>query len=394
MTKDKLEKNSKKDTFGTYFTKKEARNLFLSTLSHELKNPLNSIIGFTQVLTTDSNHPLSNVQQQSLTNILKEGYHLLDMINAIIDFLIIESGELRIMLKYVELDSLMNEIISQTNSLSQQNDICFLYKTDHFNEFVKADPLRLKVILLNLLSNAVKYNRPGGEAGLACTLVNDDMIRIIVSDSGIGIPADQLDNVFEPFFRFNMETSDITGLGIGLSISKKMVELMDGRISVESEEGVGSKFFVDLPRVKKISGKSSIKNNILGIKKEVKKKILYIDHNKANITLIKSVLRRRSKIGLLSAMDAKKGINIALEESPQMIFLDINLPDKNGYDTIADIRKQETLSTIPIIAVNPDMDLNPIDRINRAGFDDNIKKPIDINEFLKKVDYFINNINH
>jgi two-component system, sensor histidine kinase and response regulator len=222
-----------------------AKNEFLARMSHELRTPLNAVLGFAQLLELDE---LSSEQMQSVQHILKAGKHLLTLINEVLDVSRIEAGTLLLSLERVEVVTLLDEAVRMIQPMADAYDVTVEFEAPRFEPYVVADKQRLKQVILNLLSNGVKYNRLGGRVTVRCKSVSDDRISVDVRDTGIGIPAEKMSRLFMPFDRLGAEESEVEGSGIGLTLSKHLVEAMHGHLSLESEHGRGTTVSVDLPR--------------------------------------------------------------------------------------------------------------------------------------------------
>ena len=379
-----------------------AKSEFLSSMSHELRTPMNAIIGFGQLLDTDTEYPLVDTQKESVAEIVKAGEHLLKLINEVLDLAKIESGQIELSNNSVLLGEIVAESIHLIEPLANKRGIQFLSfvnnipteinaltKLDHT---VWADSFRVKQVLLNLLSNAVKYNKENGKITIEVDTTKNKTTRICITDSGIGLSEKQLSQLFKPFNRLGAEQTTIEGTGIGLVITKNIVEAMKGSINVQSDVDKGSTFWFDLP--KQTSQENStldqfIANDSVDKTAEDLKQIftvLYIEDNPANLRLVSQLLARRSNIKLLTAPEAILGLQLANEYSPDLILLDINLPGLDGYKVLNMLRQREATRQIPIFAISANAMAKDIAKGLSMGFNDYITKPIDITTFLHKVD--------
>ncbi len=226
----------------------KAKSIFLSSMSHELRTPLNSVLGFAQLLDSDPVDPLSDSQKEQVTYILKSSHYLLDLINEVLDLSGIESGKIQISSESINVDSVIDDAITTVGQSAQENSITINYPTKCSDQYIWADNTRLNQILINLLTNAIKYNKVGGSVTIWTESPTDKMLRINIKDTGPGIAKEKYDALFEPFNRLGAESLNIEGTGVGLTISKRLVEMMGGGIGVESEVGKGTKFYVDFKK--------------------------------------------------------------------------------------------------------------------------------------------------
>jgi len=365
-----------------------AKSEFLSRMSHELRTPLNAIIGFGQLLELNQDNPLSGLQSDNIHEIIIAGHHLLELINEILDLSRIESGRLDIILENLSVAPLLGACVSQLQPLAQKRNIHIALDTATDYQ-VQADLLRLREIFTNLLSNAIKYNREGGDIHITCTPAAEQHLRISVRDTGRGIASEALPRLFKPFERLESPYDGIDGTGIGLALSKKLVEAMNGKIGVESVQGTGSTFWFELP---------------LGIRDEVRadivasttfpdatasgkrSKLLYIEDSPANLRLMYKIIASRKDIELLSAENAEEGLLIAAKQQPDLILLDIQLPGMDGFEAIRHLRDNPLTRAIPVVALSANAMPKDIARSKEAGFIDYLTKPIDVSRLLHVVD--------
>jgi PAS domain S-box-containing protein len=360
-----------------------AKSEFLSRMSHELRTPLNSILGFAQLLELDE---LNNDQDEAVGQILKGGRHLLDLINEILDISRIEAGAITLSLEPVALDLMIRECLDLVRPQARDRDI-ELVNADGHHRHVHADRQRLRQVLLNLLSNAVKFNRDGGTITVTCNH-REDEAEILVTDTGPGIRPELLDRLFTPFDRLDAESSGIQGTGLGLVLSRRLVEAMGGTISVESTPGEGSTFSFVLP-----VGISEIDADVrrdIPIEPvtngEASATVLYIEDNLANLRLVDQVLRRRPDVQLLSALQGSIGLELAAQHRPNLILLDVHLPDLDGDLVLQRLRANPATADIPVVVVSADATQRQRRRFRQLGADDYLTKPLDIQAFLGLVD--------
>ncbi len=369
----------------------QAKSEFLSSMSHELRTPMNAILGFGQLLECDEALPAD--QQDNVYEILRAGRHLLELINEVLDLSVIESGRLDLSLEPVAVDPIVAECLSLVATLADRRDIR-IHCSGLQDSAVRADRIRLKQVLLNLLSNAIKYNRQGGSVQLDVQLADAQSgdlqsadvqrLRIAVSDTGPGIPAERLGELFQPFNRLGAENSEIEGTGIGLIITRRIVEMMGGRVDVASTLGVGSAFWIELPFESAPSyahgGETEAAGAItpLPYREGVRHTVLYLEDNPANLKLMAQVFSRRPNIQLLTAHTPDLGIELARAHRPELILLDINLPGMNGYQVLEVLKADAGLRTTPVIAITANAMRRDIERGMAAGFTDYLAKPLDV----------------
>jgi CheY-like chemotaxis protein len=369
-----------------------AKSEFLARMSHELRTPMNSILGFSQLLETDS--LLSNDQRSAVNEIITAGDHLLMLIDELLDLAKIESGSLEVYSEPVAVGPVIRECLALVSRLAEQVNVT-IDQTAIDESTVWADRVRLKQALLNLLSNAIKYNVRGGKVTMETHQIGDGTLGISVKDTGIGIAASQMEELFEPFKRLGAESTEIEGTGIGLALTRHIVEIMGGSVTAASEVGVGSTFTVELPMTSlhmdvepyAASGETSERDGTSRFASRTgERTILYIEDNPANLKLVSRVLDSYKHLRLLTADRAELGIELALKHHPDVVLLDINLPEMSGYDVIDRLKETDALVDVPIIAVTANAMLDDIERGRQAGFTDYITKPLDLNRFKAILD--------
>jgi len=371
-----------------------AKSDFLSSMSHELRTPMNAIIGFGQMLEYDA--ALNVDQQDNVHEILKGARHLLKLINEILDLSRIESGHIDLSLERVDIHNLVDECRQLLQPLANERQIAFHESRLGDGLGVRADRVRLKQVLLNLISNAIKYNRLAGEVRVSAIENGADQLRINITDTGVGIPEDRMTELFKPFSRLGMDQTDIEGTGVGLSITRRLVELMGGRIGVDSEVDVGSTFWIELPRedIVAADGERANANDTTAVALTDGRvfHVLSIDDNPANLKLIAQILGMRKHIHLMTAHTPTLGIALARAQPQDLILLDINMPEMDGYQVLKVIKADASLANIPVIAITANAMPRDIERGIAAGFDAYLTKPIDIDAFLSTLDlYRLNN---
>ncbi|MEA9977348.1 MULTISPECIES: PAS domain S-box protein [unclassified Pseudomonas] len=369
----------------------QAKTDFLSSMSHELRTPMNAILGFAQMLECDDS--LGADQLDSVREILNGGDHLLALINEILDLAKIESSSLTLSIEPVALHCIVAECWSLIQPLADARDL-----STHFfiseEIIVKADRMRLKQVLLNLLSNAVKYNRVGGQITLKATPCDVGMLRIEVSDTGMGIPATRIDELFQPFSRLDAEYSEIEGTGIGLSIAKRLVKLMGGSIGVNSIEGQGSTFWLELYADEALTQSTTIEPDCIRIRQAgnnfAAQRVLCVDDNPINLKLISTYFKKHPHIQVLTASSPAQGLEIALTQTPDLILLDINMPEMDGYQLLAILQSDPRTRVVPVIAVTANAMPSDVERAQQAGFDSYLTKPINFHQLLEILNRHLN----
>jgi PAS domain S-box-containing protein len=365
-----------------------AKSDFLSSMSHELRSPLNAILGFAQLMDSSSPVP-SDSQKESIAQILQAGWHLLKLINEILDLAVIESGKVSLSRESVSLVEVMSECQAMMEPQAQQRGISMTFPRfdDDGGFFVKADRTRLKQIIINLLSNAIKYNKERGTVVVDCTVNAPERIRISVTDTGAGLAPEKLAQLFQPFNRLGQEAGGVAGTGIGLVVTKRLAELMQGTLGVESTVGVGSVFWCELssmeaPRVEihHDAVETSLPPPLPNDASE--HTLLYVEDNPANMKLVEQIVARRQDFRLLTAVNGTLGIELARSAHPRVILLDINLPDLNGIEVLKILRADPATAGIPVVALSANAMPRDIEIGREAGFFRYLTKPIKVNEFM------------
>ena len=373
-----------------------AKSEFLSRMSHELRTPMNSILGFAQLLEMGE---LNSCQSKGVNHIMKSGKHLLNLINEVLDISRIEAGHLSLSLEPVQLSGVIPEMIDIIKPLIIERQIRIeVTKSESYQLFVRSDRQRLKQILLNLLNNAIKYNRESGSIWINTELrpVNElgaAMIRISITDSGMGISEEDLPKLFNPFERIGAEKSATEGTGLGLSVVKKLIEAMAGKLGVESKIGTGSTFWIELPtsespfeHVEKLGMLNELEPNL----SDLSGTILYIEDNASNIELVEQILtNQRSKIKLISNMTGTPTVQMAIDNRPDLILLDLNLPDMHGSKVLKLLLDEERTKNIPVVVISADAMPQQLERLLKAGAKNYLTKPLDVFDFLKIVDEYM-----
>ncbi len=367
-----------------------AKSDFLSSMSHELRTPLSAILGFAQLMES-ATPPPSPVQQRSIGQILQAGWYLLELINEILDLALIESGKLSLSLEPISLSAVMRECQAMVEPQAAKHGISLSFPPWEPDHFVKVDRTRIKQVLINLLSNAIKYNRVGGSVQLACVLRDEDRLRICVRDSGAGLSAEQLAQLFQPFNRLGREANAEEGTGIGLVMTKRLIELMGGEIGVESHVGEGSMFWVEMRRATRpathlLTSTPGFVPQAPACAEQQPYTVLYVEDNPANLMLVEDLIARRADIRLLSASDGLRGIEIARTALPDLILMDINLPGISGVRALKTLAEDAATAHIPIMALSANALPRDIQKGLEAGFFRYLTKPIKVAEFMAAID--------
>ncbi|WP_157679264.1 PAS domain S-box protein [Methylovulum psychrotolerans] len=366
-----------------------AKSDFLSSMSHELRSPLNAILGFAQLLEAGT-PPLTPRQKTSIDQILHAGWYLLELINEILDLAMIESGKISLSLESISLSDVLDDCQAMIEPQAQTSGISMSYPPFDDTCIVNADRTRVKQVFLNLLSNAIKYNRAGGTIAVTYSQNTTERIRISVHDTGEGLSADKLEQLFQPFNRLGQENGLEEGTGIGLVVSKRLIELMGGHIGVESTVGVGSVFWVELVRPT-FSGPVIIAPLPAEVTPNAQEDkllftLLYVEDNPTNLLLVEQIITNHKNIKMLSAKTGRIGVTLARIHHPDIILMDINLPGISGIDTLNILREDPATADIPVIALSANAMPGDIQRGLQAGFFRYLTKPIKINEFINALD--------
>ena len=363
-----------------------AKSEFLSRMSHELRTPMNSVLGFAQLL---ARKELPPDQRKGVDHILKAGKHLLTLIDEVLDLARIEANRQQLSLEPVYIRTLLDEVLNLIRPLATQRDCHLENGTESLPDYrIHADRQRLTQVLLNLLSNAIKYNRPGGSVHVACER-DGGRLRIAVQDTGIGIAPEKMEQLFVPFARLGAEQTEVEGTGLGLALSKGLVELMGGHLHVQSTPGQGSTFSVELPLAEDpatLGEESRISAAFAPAVDAASATVLYIEENLANLSLVETILADRSHIRLLSALQGQIGLDLAWEHAPELILLDLYLPDLPGEEVLRRLQLDPRSRAIPVIVISADASDTQMQRLREAGAHSYLTKPLDIDRFLGTVD--------
>jgi PAS domain S-box-containing protein len=370
-----------------------AKSEFLSSMSHELRTPLNGVLGFAQLMESEIPAP-SPAQQRSIQQILKGGWYLLRLINEILDLAMIESGKVTFSSEPMSLAEVLQDCRALIGSQAQKREIELIFP--EFNEpyYIHADLTRVKQVMINLLSNAIKYNRTGGTVTVRCAPHGEQRVRVYVKDTGAGLAQEQIAQLFQPFNRLGQEDSTEEGTGIGLVVTKQLVELMGGLIGVESERGMGTEFWVDfaassvpeLGAARQTTVAKSPAAVAVAQSSAVQRTLLYVEDNPANLALVEQLIERRSDLKLLTAINGHLGIVLARACQPDVILMDINLPGLSGFGALKVLQNDPGTAHIPVMALSANAVPRDIEKGMEAGFFRYLTKPINVVEFMDALD--------
>jgi PAS domain S-box-containing protein len=365
----------------------QAKSDFLASMSHELRSPLNAILGFAQLMESESPAP-TPAQHDSISQILQAGWHLLKLINEILDLAKIESGQFSLSLESVSLGDVMAECQSIIEGQARAQGIALSFPIFEAPCFVRADRTRLKQVIINLMTNAIKYNQPNGRVDVTFEENASARVRICISDTGVGLSPQRLGQLFQPFNRLGQEGGGVEGTGIGLVVAKQLIELMNGVVGVESTVDVGSDFWFEVASASPpafVAGTDLVPLVPLSPEPsgERQRQFLYVEDNSANLKLVERLFARHSGWKLTGAMTGRLGVELAHSMLPDVILMDINLPDISGDDALVLLRKSPVTRHIPVVAVTANAMPRGIERGLKSGFFQYVTKPINVGEFMK-----------
>jgi PAS domain S-box-containing protein len=368
----------------------EAKTEYLSRMSHELRTPLTAIIGFAGLL--EMENPRQS-QVAAIDTILKAGDHLIAMIDELLEISRIESGREAMSLEPVCLGDLVAECVGLVTLSGDGRGVTVHDELgDSGRGCVMADRQRFKQVLLNLLSNAVKYNRAGGTVRVAARAAGDDIVRVSVSDTGKGVSPELVGRLFQPFDRLGAERTEVQGTGLGLALCKRLVEAMGGRIGVDTVAGEGATFWVELPRSevpdelateRELAGAAASRTTGPSSRRHT---VLYVEDNLANVELVERVLAHRPEVRLLPVMQGGLALDLAREQHPDVVLLDVHLPDLEGGEVLRRLKEEEATRDIPVIMLSADATERQVSRLRDAGAHAYLTKPIRVRELLETID--------
>lgn len=366
-----------------------AKSEFLSRMSHELRTPMNAILGFGQLLAADE---LASEQKEGVEQILRAGNHLLGLIDEVLDISRIEMGRLQLTPEALDVREVLDEAIGLVRPLAVQRRIQIeVDLADTIGHALLADRQRLKQVLLNLLSNAITYNREGGRVTVVGGPGAEARLRISVNDTGHGISSEQMHRLFSPFDRLGAEGLGVEGTGLGLALSKSLVEAMSGTIGVESTPGVGSTFWIELPlagepdELETGQAPPQVAPEGVAITEGKTRVVLCIEDNISNLKLVERILARCRDVELIPALQGRLGLDLARTHRPDLILLDLNLPDISGQEVLLRLRQDERLREIPVVIVSADAIPQQVDALLASGARAYITKPYDVSRFREVV---------
>lgn len=368
----------------------QAKSAFLSSMSHELRTPLNAILGFAQILTSNTLPSTLEQKKEFANHILKSGRHLLTLINEILDLAKVESGTITLSMEPVALSDILNECRTMVGPIAAPRGVRVLFP-EVAGAMVMADRTRLKQVLLNLLSNAVKYNRDEGAVVVTCEQPAPARLRLSVQDTGHGLRPDQVASLFQPFNRLGQEAGAQEGTGIGLVVTKRLVELMGGEIGVTSSPGVGSVFWIELgstaPLASALPERAPESATAAPSAPDAgePRLLLYVEDNPANLRLVEEIVSFRRDLRLLAAPDGHLGLQLARAHRPEVILMDLNLPGMSGFEVLRQLNADPETADIPVIALTANAMPRDVERGLAAGFHRYLTKPIDIDKFTEAI---------
>lgn len=370
-----------------------AKSEFLARMSHELRTPMNAILGFGQLLQMEK-EGLNDQQKEKVAYIMEAGQHLLHLINEVLDIARVDAGEMELSIESVSINNSIDSALLLVQPLTTERQVSIQRSPAPCSCHVRADPQRLKQVLINLLSNAVKFNHEGGNVQIECSgpVAQDEkpgsrMLRITVTDTGVGIRQEDMSKIFEPFQRISFSGEDIEGTGVGLTITKKMVKLMGGHIGFNSEYGKGSSFWFELPSADKEEKQidMELKPSPVDQSEQRAGTILYVEDQATNLLLVQQIINTKTPHKLLTAVNAKQGIEIARQQQPDLILMDIEMPGMNGFEALEILQGDPETAHIPVVAVTAHAMQDQVKKGRLSAFREYITKPIDVDELLQVI---------
>jgi PAS domain S-box-containing protein len=387
ITDDTLRETELRDARSLAEAASAAKSEFLASMSHELRTPLNAILGFAQLLERDRKEPLSERHKERLAHISRGGEHLLRLIDDVLDFARIEAGRITVSPEPVGLREVVEEVSTTLGPMAARAGIELVPFALPANiPSVVVDRTRLAQILINFGSNAIKYGKAGGYVRFAIEEMQNVTVRITVIDDGIGIPADKRGKIFEPFQRAGQETGPIEGTGIGLAISKRLAELMSGRVGFDSDVGRGSRFWIEVPVYQAATGETAVLDaapvqvpaNLAG--EGLRHKVVYVEDNPSNIAFMRELMDDIPKIELITAPNAELGLELIQAHQPSVVIMDVNLPGMSGFEAVQRLRDSPETRAIPVIGLSAAALPRDTARAKEIGFDRYLTKPVKVDQ--------------
>ena len=366
----------------------EAKNAFISRMSHELRTPLNAILGFSQLLNAD----MADRDRENVDQIIRSGRHLLKLIDEVLDFARVEAGRTALSLQPLAAADIVGKAIDQMRPTAAERRISLdASRVSRTGYFVLADREKLTQVLVNLLTNAIQYNRDGGRVTVDCVKSTEGRVRISVNDTGEGMTSEQTERLFKPFERLEADRKGIPGSGLGLALSKLLVEGMGGTLGVESIPGEGSTFWCELKGAE--TGQADVPLTEVAAEPAPSTtaayRVLLIEDNLSNVRLIQKILRRRPDIELLTATEGTLGLEMARTSRPDLVLLDVNLPDVEGNEVLAELRKESALVDVPVIVVSADGTSQRVQQMLAGGAREYVAKPFDVQQLLATLEKYV-----
>jgi CheY-like chemotaxis protein len=372
-----------------------AKSEFLSSMSHELRTPMNAILGFAQLLQRDKRNPLSPDQKEKLAYVLQGGEHLLRLIDDVLDLSRIEAGRVIISPEPVRIDDVLSEVQQTLEPMAARSGIKLSVQPPPAGLEAIADRTRLTQVLINFGSNAIKYGKPGGAAEVRVELQPEQRLRLFVRDDGIGIPLEKQDKIFQPFQRAGQEAGPIEGTGIGLSITKRLAELMGGSVGFQSRPGAGSEFWIELRVHLSASGQQPAPDAAVVSATSLSREggadfhIVYIEDNPSNIAFMRAVVEELPRVQLTAIPTAEVGVEVVRQTRPDVVIMDINLPGMSGFDATQKLQEWPETKDIPVIALTAAAMVADRKRLESAGFYRYLTKPVKVTELLDALERLV-----
>jgi CheY-like chemotaxis protein/anti-sigma regulatory factor (Ser/Thr protein kinase) len=370
-----------------------AKNEFLSRMSHELRTPLNAVLGFAQLLNLDT---LTSDQQTAVNQIMNGGHLLLQLIDDVLDIAQIENDRLNLSVEAVALSEFLTDVVQLVRPLAEAAGVTIDYQSKKIAvEYVHADQRRLRQVLLNLLSNAIKYNRRGGRVSVTADVLENSLVNIAVTDTGMGIRSEHLPRLFTPFDRLGAEATGIEGTGVGLALAHRLMTIMGGGLSALSESGSGSTFIATIPTavdpqrvLRNLPAAPSGPPLDAAFEPIVPSKtVLYIEDNMSNVRLMEQLVSRRPEWRLITAGHGALGLELATASPPDLVLLDLNLPDIDGAEVLSRLRATPVTSKVRVVVVSADANPHQIRALTAAGADGYLTKPLAVQELFRTLDW-------